>query len=78
MVTQPHDFLHIKEVGDGKTLVVSEEGADNLKINTSTEFQKYFGKKQAYMYIGYDHKVDLKSDEFLSSLGKEKKRKFDE
>ena len=49
MATEPHDFLHIKEVGDGKTLVVSEEGADNLKINTSTEFQKYFGKKQAYM-----------------------------
>ena len=78
MATQPHDFLHIKEVGDGKTLVVSEEGADNLKINTSTEFQKYFGKKQAYMYIGYDHKVDLKNDESLNSLGKEEKKEFDE
>ena len=78
MATQPHDFLHIKEVGDGKTLVVSEEGADNLKINTSTEFQKYFGKKQAYMYIGYNHKVDLKNDESLNSLGKEEKKEFDE
>ena len=78
MATQPHDFLHIKEVGDGKTLVVSEEGADNLKISTSTEFQKYFGKKQAWMYVGYDHKKDLKNDEFLNSLGREKKKEFDE
>ncbi len=78
MATEPHDFLHIKEVGDGETLAVSEEGVDNLKINTSTEFQKYFGKKQAWMYIGYDHAVDLKNDDFLNSLGIEEKKEFDE
>jgi len=78
MATEPHDFLHIKEVEDGKKLVVFEEGADNLNISTTTEFQKYFGKKQAWMYIGYNHGVDLKNDDFLNSLGQEEKKGFDE
>jgi hypothetical protein len=78
MAYDPHDFRHIKEVAEGKTLVVHEEGADNLNTNTSTKFQKYFGKKLAWMYIGYDHKVDLKNDAFLNSLGKEEKKEFDE
>jgi hypothetical protein len=77
MVTEPHDFLHFKEVGE-KTLKKAEEGVDNVKINTSTEFQKYFWKQQPVMYIGYDHKVGLKNDEFLNSLGKEEKKGFDE
>ena len=76
MATEPHDFLNIKDVGDGKSLVVSEDLGNNLQINTTTKFQKYFGKKQAYMYIGYNHKVDLKNDEFLNSLGKSKKEEF--
>ena len=76
--SEPHDFLHMKEVGDGTILVESEEGADNFKIDSSTDFQKYFGKKQAFEYIGYDHNKDLKNDEFLNSLGKEEKKQFDE
>ena len=78
MAKEPHNFLHMKEVGDGKKLVVSEEGADNWNIHTSTKFQKYVGKKEPYPYIGYNHKVDVKNDEFFNSLGKEEKKEFDE
>ena len=77
MAAEPIDFLHIKEVAGGK-LQVPEEGADNLELNKSTRFQKYFGKKQPYMYKGYNHKVDLKNDDFLNTLGKEERKKFDE
>ena len=78
MVREPHDFLHGKTLPDGQVLSAFEEGVDDLKIGRSVEFQKYFGKKQAYMYVGYDHKKDMKNDAFLSSLGKEEKKKFDE
>jgi hypothetical protein len=79
MAADPHDFIHIKEVTEGAgRYEVVEEGANNFKIDTPKEFQKYFGKKQAWMYIGYDHTVDLQDDEFLNSLGREEKKKFDE
>jgi len=68
----------MKEVVDGKTLVAPEEGEDNMNKNTSVKFQKYFGKKQPHFYIGYDHQVDLKNDEFLNSLTKKEKEVFDE
>ena len=78
MATPPKDFLHIKEVvaGDGikKTLEVREDG---VALNT-TEFQKFFGKKEAWPYAGYDHTVDMKYDVFLSSLGNTKKQKFNQ
>ena len=81
MATAPKNFLHIKALkdlpGDGNVLMVPEEGADNLKICYSTEFQKYFWKNQPYMFRGYDHKVDMKNDKFLNSLGKEEKKKYD-
>ena len=76
MVHEPHDFIHRKEVMEGCQYEVVEEGANDFKINASKEFQKYYGKKQAYMYVGYDHTVDLQDDEFLNSL--EEKNKFDE
>ena len=77
MVTEPHNFLHIKEF-HGVTLMFPEEGADDFNINSTTEFQKYFGKKQPYFFIGYNHAVDLKNDEFLNSLSIEQKKEFDE
>ena len=81
MATAPKNFLHIKALkdlpGDGNVLMVPEEGADGLKICYSTEFQKYLGKNQPYMFVGYDHKADMKTDKFLNSLGKEEKKKYD-
>ena len=82
MATVPKNFVHYKVLkdlpGDGKMLVVPEESADNLTINATTDFQKYSGKKQAYMYIGYDHNMDMKNDDFVNGLGKEEKMKFDD
>jgi len=84
MAYEPHDFLHLKKVVSEEgvlenSLMVSEEGADNFKISTSTKFQKYFGKNQAYMYNkGYNYAVDLKNDAFLDSLTFEEKKGFDE
>ena len=85
MVTQPKDFRHIKKVatesGVGVTTFRALEKGDTVGSNTN-EFQKYCGKKLCIpikKYDGtesYDPQVDLKNDEFLSSLGKEKK-KFD-
>ena len=78
MVNDPIDFIHSKEVMEGCRYEVVEEGANNFKINASKEFQKYCGKKSAFMYKGYDHTVDLQDDEFLNSLTREEKNKFDE
>ena len=77
MATEAHNFLHVKEASDGQKLEVTEEGADNWNIRTSTKFQKYAGKKEPFRYIGYNHLVDMKNDEFLNSLGKEEKKEFD-
>ena len=78
MATPPKDFRHIKEVvaedGTKKRLVVPEDGV----AGNTTEFQKFFGKKEAWPYTGYDHKVDMKDDVFLSSLGNKKKQKFNQ
>ena len=81
--TPEKDFLHLKDVvaedGAVKTLRGVEKGV-GLNAN---EFQKYCGKKHCLpikKYDGtesYDLQVDLNNDEFLSSLGKEKKKKFD-
>jgi len=76
MATKPHDFINMKEDDDGKMFLVREEG-EAWNIDTSV-FQKYFGKKQPYWYIGYNHQVDLKKDAFLNNLGKAEKRVFDE
>ena len=78
MVNDPIDFIHSKEVMEGCRYEVVEGGANNFKINASKEFQKYCGKKSAFMYKGYDHTVDLQDDEFLNSLTREEKNKFDE
>ena len=78
MATPPKDFLHIKVVvaedGTKKRLVVPEDGV----AGNTTEFQKFFGKKEAWPYRGYDHTVDMKNDVFLSSLGNKKKQKFNQ
>ena len=93
MVTDPKNFHHIKLLsiinlndlpGDGSVskmnyLMVPEEGEDNLKRCYTTDFQKYFGKMgEPYMFKGYNHKVDMKNDPFLNSLGKEVKNKYHE
>ena len=78
MAAEPKDFVHFKEVEGGKMLAVSEEGANNFRLNTTTDFQKYSAKKQPRMHIGYDHKVDMKNDNFLNNLSKEEKMKFDD
>ena len=75
MASDPHNFLHIKEV-DGRELQLPEEGANNLNLRSPAKFQKYFGKKQAFMYKGYKHAVDI-TDPFLNSLSKEEKARFD-
>jgi hypothetical protein len=36
------------------------------------------GKNEAWMYVGYDHALDMKNDPFLQSLGMEEKKRFDE
>ena len=77
MASDPHDFLHIKEVEEGQMIKVPEEGAAGLKLNSSTRFQKYVGKKQAYMYKRhFDPNVNMKKDDFLNSFGREEEKKF--
>ena len=78
MVSEPHDFHHIKEVEDGSKLEVFEKGEDNFNHSTSQKFQKYVGKKSVYMFKGYDHTIDMKNDDFLAGLGREEKNKFDQ
>ena len=53
-----------------------EEGGSNLKCKYSVKFQKFYGKQQAEMYIGYDHKVRMKNDAFLESLSAAEKNQF--
>ena len=76
MAHEPHNFIHMKDLGAGTPITVFEEGADNLKLSESTAFQKYFRKMQMYPYIGYNHQVDMPSDPFLDSLSQEQKKQF--
>ena len=78
MVTEPHNFLHIKVLEEGKLIQVPEEGRGMLVLDKSTDQQKYFGKKQVSQYHGYNHAVDLKNDPWLNNLGREDKTKFQE
>ena len=76
MVRAPHDFFHVKELDGGENLELLEEGKNNLSINYPVKFQKFFAKEQAEMYIGYDHGVDMKNDEFIDGLRYEEKEQF--
>ena len=78
MVTEPHNFLHVKDLGDGTIVEELEEGENNFTIHHSVMFQKYWGKKQPYEYIGYDHSVNLRNDSFLASFSKKEKQRFTE
>ena len=56
-----------------------EEGVDDFSSKTmQLEFQKFFAKKQAYMYSYYNSVLDLPNDPFLASLSAECKKKFHE
>ena len=72
MVTNPKDFLHIKELDDGRKLMAFEKG---VALNT-TEFQKYCGKLGAYPYKYHDWEGDLPNDAFLGGLSQAKKDEF--
>ena len=52
-----------------------EEG-DLLENRVTTNFMKYFGKKQAFFYKGYNHALDIKYDRFLDSLTQKEKKEF--
>ena len=78
MVNDPHNFKHMKDIGNGKIIEVFEEGSDDIKLNETKDFQKYFAKEQPYFYIGYDHGVDMKTDVWKESLGVAEKKAFDE
>jgi len=78
MATVPHYFLHYKQLDEGNTVTVLEEGTDNYNVQTSFTFQKYYQKKQEWPYVGFDHRVKMKNDRFLESIGVEEKQKYDE
>ena len=80
MVSKPHNFKHVKDLGGGTKLekFYFEKGEENLSLSSSAEFQKYIGKMSPFYYVGYDHKKDMKNDNFLESLSPEEKNQFDE